>query len=216
MYVAVEWSVVVCHPPPQVSGAEEADAMQFFLCKEAANRFDVAQDTARALELANEEFWSIRPATEIPRQHDDVNCGVFALVFAECLCIGYPLRSCALNDATMDSARARLADLLLQVCNCRSVIACIPVFARRRCQAPEVRSCEVRNCEVAKQCEVLRSAKLIHSGDMFACRLSCCLMVVAHLDPTSEISCVLVCCRVLTMPSSFWLRANTPSQKWID
>lgn len=115
---------------PQSSGPEEADAMQLFLCMEASSKVNQAQDTARALQLSDEESWTCTQAMDIPQQHDGVNCGVFALVFAECICLGHSLRRCNLDAHTMDCARARLADMLLQVGNCiRATVACISVFA---------------------------------------------------------------------------------------
>lgn len=64
--------------------------------------------------MADEQQWQHSEAVGIPQQHDGVNCGVFALVFADCLSVGFPLSDCHLNG-NFTEPRAHLAHALLQV-----------------------------------------------------------------------------------------------------
>jgi Ulp1 family protease len=55
------------------------------------------------------------PGVGIPRQTDGHNCGVYAIVFAQCLTAGFPLQSCGISEATAVAARAHIAYDLMQV-----------------------------------------------------------------------------------------------------
>lgn len=59
--------------------------------------------------------WVHEKLADIPRQRDGFNCGVFAMVFAECLSVGFPLAACPLDRDTLRAARARIAHTLLKV-----------------------------------------------------------------------------------------------------
>jgi Ulp1 family protease len=63
-------------------------------------------------EILPTEAWPVLYPTDIPAQTDDHSCGVYAMVFAECLAAGYPLQHCGISNATAVPARARLLHFL--------------------------------------------------------------------------------------------------------
>lgn len=65
--------------------------------------------------MSDNRKWQQTHVRNIPHQEDGVNCGVFALVFADCLSAGFPLEACLLTADNLTAARAHLANALLQV-----------------------------------------------------------------------------------------------------
>lgn len=88
------------------------EAVRDFLCQQA--REQMGRDSTLQT-LAHKANWRHNRVRDIPLQHDGVNCGVFALVFADCLCAGYPVAQCPLGAGHFRDARAHLAHAILQV-----------------------------------------------------------------------------------------------------
>jgi hypothetical protein len=87
------------------------NALRYFISRQAAEQLP---GDPMLTAMADEQQWQHSEAVGIPQQHDGVNCGVFALVFADCLSVGFPLSDCHLNG-NFTEARAHLAHALLQV-----------------------------------------------------------------------------------------------------
>lgn len=64
--------------------------------------------------FVNKEYWRILFPKDVPRQTDNCSCGVYAIVFMECLARGFPLQQCGISAATAAAARARIMYLLQQ------------------------------------------------------------------------------------------------------
>lgn len=64
------------------------------------------------------------PGVGIPRQTDGHNCGVYAIVFAQCLTAGFPLQACGISEASGVAARAHIAYDLMQVGGALSGASC--------------------------------------------------------------------------------------------
>jgi hypothetical protein len=62
--------------------------------------------------------WVHSPVHDVPAQQDGVSCGVFAMVFADCLSAGFPVRDCPLYGVAVSESRAHIAEVLLQVRGC--------------------------------------------------------------------------------------------------
>jgi hypothetical protein len=99
---------------PQGDHSAFADAMEFFLRREATAQLSAGSAGARLDAIANDRWlhWRVQ---DIPRQQDSFNCGVFAMVFADCISVAYPIQLCPLNADALEAARAHLADALLEV-----------------------------------------------------------------------------------------------------
>lgn len=98
----------------QGSHEDIGDALEAFLMHEARTMADLEQNKAK-LEGLLAGGWVHSPVYDLPRQHDGVNCGVFAMVFADCLSAGFPVSDCPLNDGALRQCRAHIAEVLLQV-----------------------------------------------------------------------------------------------------
>ena len=108
----------------QESHEEFGDALEDFLKHEARTMASSVQDQTK-LEGLLAGSWTHSPVYDVPRQQDGVNCGVFAMVFADCLSAGFPVRDCPLYGAALVECRAHIAEFLLQVRECclRSVLS---------------------------------------------------------------------------------------------
>lgn len=67
------------------------------------------------------------PDVDIPAQTDSHSCGVYAVVFAQCLAAGYPLASCGVSAATAIAARAHIVHDLLQASQTASLVPMLPL-----------------------------------------------------------------------------------------
>jgi hypothetical protein len=70
-----------------------ADAMEAFLTH-TARTTSGSRDNSAKLAGMLEGGWLHSAVRDLPRQQDGVNCGVFAMVFADCLAAGFPLCDC--------------------------------------------------------------------------------------------------------------------------
>lgn len=57
----------------------------------------------------------LQPGVDIPAQTDSCSCGVYALVFAQCLAAGFPLASCGISAVTAQAGRAHMVHNIMQV-----------------------------------------------------------------------------------------------------
>jgi hypothetical protein len=89
-----------------------SQALVDFISTQAAEQSD--GDPVLAA-MSDERKWQKTHVCNIPHQEDGVNCGVFALVFADCLSAGFPLEACLMTNDNLTAARAHLANALLQV-----------------------------------------------------------------------------------------------------
>lgn len=89
--------------PLQGRDAGAAAALAAYVSEEALHRKNEILSTAS---------WPVLYPADIPMQTDDHSCGVYAMVFAECLAAGYPLQQCGISSATAVHARARLLHFL--------------------------------------------------------------------------------------------------------
>jgi hypothetical protein len=88
--------------------------LEDFLRREATSQLGAAPADARLNAIAH-EAWVHTSALNTRMQEDAFNCGVFAMVFADCLSAGFPIHQCPLHADTLVAARAHLADALLEV-----------------------------------------------------------------------------------------------------
>jgi hypothetical protein len=99
--------------PMQGDHSTFADALEDFLRREATSQLGAAPADARLNAIAH-EAWVHTSALNTRMQEDAFNCGVFAMVFADCLSAGFPIHQCPLHADTLVAARAHLADALLE------------------------------------------------------------------------------------------------------
>ena len=91
-----------------------ADAMEAFLTH-TARTTSGSRDNSAKLAGMLEGGWLHSAVRDLPRQQDGVHCGVFAMVFADCLAAGFPLCDCPLQGGALRASRAHIAEALLQV-----------------------------------------------------------------------------------------------------
>lgn len=101
VFVSAHWSRELCCLQGRDAGA--AAALAAYVSEEALHRKNKILSTAS---------WPVLYPADIPMQTDDHSCGVYAMVFAECLAAGYPLQQCGISSATAVHARARLLHFL--------------------------------------------------------------------------------------------------------
>jgi Ulp1 family protease len=89
--------------------------MIYFLREEARAKRQHAGLNSMRLDAIQHMSWRHTAVANIPKQRDGVNCGVFAMVFADCISLGYPPAQCPLTADNFTHARAYIADALLQV-----------------------------------------------------------------------------------------------------
>jgi hypothetical protein len=134
------------------------------LTYEARTMAGSVHDQAKLAKILAGE-WMHSPVYDVPRQQDGVNCGVFAMVFADCLSAGFPVRDCPLYGAALRESRAHIAEVLLQVRACwlRSMLSDV---ARAPVACPAQAYCSAIYCIIP--CE--------HSGQNMYGLITCVLL----------------------------------------